>query len=97
MSNSSLPYGYENIGEALGDPDGERAQHSFQFRDGSAPLGPRGVFYDRHGDAMLWPFRRPSAEAPNPGNQNGWLLNAYGERGNRTIWLTYTTGVRQSH
>lgn len=52
-------------------------------------MNPSGVFYNKEGvpftPAAISPLVKVTAR-----NEGGWMLNAYGERGNRSIWLTYT-------
>lgn len=62
--------------------------------DYSAPK-PAGTFYDAAGQSLYNPPLSSRAEPPTKENQYGLLLNAYGERGNRLLWLSYTNGRRQ--
>lgn len=58
-------------------------------------IGPPGQFYSKSGDPISPPLST-KAEPPSSANQYGYLLNGYGERGARLVWLAYTAGTRQA-
>lgn len=96
--HASLPFDYDNLGEALSYVENPSQDHrSFRPRgldnSGDAPSAPTGTFYDKSGRVISTPRR---AEPPTPGNEYGFLLNRYGEWGDRRVWLAYTSGTRQA-
>lgn len=95
----SLPFNEENVSLALQprlrDFVVNRFLHTAQTQPGPK-RGPRGQFFNAAGDPIPPPMSL-NAEPSNRGNAYGLLLNAYGERGNRLTWLSYTNGLRQMH